>query len=132
MNELSLATPSILFSAISLIMLAYTNRFLSYAQLIRNISAEYSINPTEKIRAQIHNLRRRLYMTRYMQVLGILSLFLCVICTLLIYIGLQTVAVWTFGAALVSLAVSLGISIAEIQISVRALEIHLDSVNEVV
>ncbi|MCC8019640.1 MAG: DUF2721 domain-containing protein [Rikenellaceae bacterium] len=129
MNELTLATPSILFSAISLIMLAYTNRFLSYATLIRSISAEYAVRPSEKIRAQISNLRRRLYMTRAMQILGILSLLLCVVCTFLIYVGLQTAAVWMFGVALISLAVSLAISIAEIQISVRALDIHLDSVN---
>ncbi|MCD8102813.1 MAG: DUF2721 domain-containing protein [Alistipes sp.] len=129
MDELSLATPSILFSAISLIMLAYTNRFLSYATLIRSISAEYAVKPSEKIRAQISNLRRRLYMTRAMQILGILSLLLCVVCTFLIYVGLQTAAVWMFGIALISLAVSLAVSIAEIQISVRALDIHLDSVN---
>ena len=95
MEELSLATPSILFSAISLIMLAYTNRFLSYAQLIRNISAEYHKNPSEHILHQIRNLRRRLYLTRSMQILGISSLLLCVVCTFFIYIGWQTVAIYT-------------------------------------
>ena len=130
MEELTLATPSILFSAISLIMLAYTNRFLSYAQVIRNISAEYAKEPTARIRRQIDNLRKRLYMTRAMQILGIMSLLLCVVCTFLIYIELQKAAVWTFAVALISLIVSLAISIAEIQISVRALEIHLDSIKK--
>ncbi|MCD7969743.1 MAG: DUF2721 domain-containing protein [Alistipes sp.] len=130
MEELTLATPSITFSAISLLMLAYTNRFLSYAQLIRTISAEYSVDPTERIRAQIDNLRRRMYLIRAMQILGITSLFLCVVCTFLIYIGLQTAAAWIFGIALVCLALSLAISIAEIQISVKALEIHLDSMEK--
>lgn len=128
MEELSLATPSITFSAISLLMLAYTNRFLSYAQLIRTISAEYSHTPTEKIRAQIHNLRRRMYLIRAMQILGISSLLLCVVCTFMIFVGWQMAAVWMFGIALIFLAGSLAISVAEIQISVKALEIHLDNI----
>ncbi|MCD8073378.1 MAG: DUF2721 domain-containing protein [Alistipes sp.] len=130
MEELSLATPSITFSAISLLMLAYTNRFLSYAQLIRTISAEYSIAPSERIRAQIHNLRRRMYLIRAMQILGISSLFLCVVCTFSIFVGWHTAAVWMFAVALILLAGSLAISVAEIQISVRALEIHLDSMEK--
>ncbi|MBE5033114.1 DUF2721 domain-containing protein [Gallalistipes aquisgranensis] len=126
MEELTLATPSILFSAISLIMLAYTNRFLSYAQVIRNISAEYRKTPSREVLHQIKNLKKRLYLTRSMQILGIFSLFLCVVCTFFIYVGWQMAAVYIFAAALISLIVSLGISIREILISVRALEIHLE------
>ena len=37
MEQLTLTTPALLFSAISLIMLAYTNRFLAYAAIIRNL-----------------------------------------------------------------------------------------------
>ncbi len=125
MEELTLATPSILFSAVSLIMLAYTNRFLAYAQIIRNISAEYQKTQSPSIPPQIANLRRRLYMMRTMQILGILSLLLCVASTFLIYVGHQKGAVWLFAVALVSLIVSLGVSIVEIQISCKALDIHL-------
>lgn len=130
MDELTLATPSILFSAISLIMLAYTNRFLSYAQVVRNLSAEYEKHPSPSALPQIDNLKKRLYLTRSMQILGILSLLLCVVCTFFIYIGWQDAAIWTFAAALISLIVSLGVSIREIVISVRALEIHLDSIKK--
>lgn len=126
MEELTLATPSILFSAISLIMLAYTNRFLSYAQVIRNISATDSAGP--EVQGQLDNLRKRLYLTRSMQILGILSLLLCVVCTFFIYIGWQMAAVYIFAVALLSLIWSLAISIREIIISVSALEIHLNSV----
>lgn len=129
MEELSLSTPSILFSAISLIMLAYTNRFLAYASVIRALSAEQRAKPSAHIAAQIANLRRRLYLTRTMQILGIFSLLLCVLCTFLIYVGFNESAGWTFGIALLLLVVSLGVSIAEIQISVRALETHLDGLD---
>lgn len=100
MEELTLTTPSILFSAISLIMLAYTNRFLAYASVIRNLKKEHESNPSPITQQQMDNLRRRLHMTRSMQIYGVSSLLLCVVCTLLIYIGLQKTAVYTFGAAL--------------------------------
>lgn len=125
MEELNLSTPALLFSAVSLILLAYTNRFLSYAQLVRTLKEQYVQKHSEVTAAQIDNLRRRLYLTRSMQVLGITSLFLCVITMFLIYIGFHTTAVYVFGIALLLLIASLGISIWEIHISVKALEIHL-------
>lgn len=128
MQELTLTTPSILFSAISLIMLAYTNRFLAYAAVIRNLRTEHEQNPTPMTQYQIDNLRKRLYMTRSMQVFGVSSLLLCVVCTFFIYIGWQETAIYVFGVALLLLVISLAISVREILISVRALEYRLDNV----
>lgn len=125
MEELTLTTPALLFSAVSLIMLAYTNRFLSYAQLVRTLKDIYLQNHSKVTRAQIENLRRRLHLTRTMQVLGVSSLFLCVVTMFLLYVGFAILSLWVFGAALLLLIGSLGVSIWEIQISVRALEIHL-------
>ena len=121
MEELTLTTPSILFSAISLIMLAYTNRFLAYAQVIRNLKKEHEERPSPIARQQIDNLRKRLYMARSMQLFGVSSL---------VYVGLQRAAVYSFGVALALLCISLAISIRELLISVRALEIHLDNVED--
>ena len=117
MEELTLTTPALLFSAVSLILLAYTNRFLSYAQLVRTLKEQHLQHPSKVTRAQIDNLRRRLHLTRTMQILGVTSLFLCVVTMFL--------SAYVFGAALLLLIGSLGVSIWEIQISVRALEIHL-------
>ena len=86
MEELTLTTPSILFSAISLIMLAYTNRFLAYAQVIRNLKGEHENRPSAMTKLQLDNLRKRLYMARSMQIYGVISLLLCVVCTFFIYI----------------------------------------------
>ena len=124
MEELSLTTPALLFSAVSLILLAYTNRFLSYAQLVRTLKEQHLQHPSKVTRAQIDNLRRRLHLTRTMQLL-VTSLFLCVETMFLIYVGLMLLSAYVFGAALLLLVGSLGVSIWEIQISVRALEIHL-------
>ncbi len=130
MEELTLITPSVLFSAISLLMLAYTNRFLSYAQLVRTLKDKYIENPDAVKAAQIANLRKRLYLTRAMQMLGISSLFLCVITMFLIYIGVKLLSVYVFGLALILLIISLGISVREIQISVRSLELHLSDMDK--
>ena len=125
MEEFTLTTPALLFSAISLILLAYTNRFLSYAQLVRILKVKYEENPSAVAAAQIANLRKRLYLTRTMQELGIASLFMCVVSMFLIYIDLYTFSAYVFGLALMLLIGSLAVSLREIQISTHALELHL-------
>lgn len=126
---LDLTTPSLLFSAISLILLAYTNRFLSYASVVRALKEKHQQTHDPKDIAQIANLRKRLYLTRSMQILGILSLLLCVIAMFFIYVSWQIFAVWIFGIALLLLAASLCVCIWEINISVKALEIHLEDIS---
>ena len=126
---LDLTTPSLLFSAISLILLAYTNRFLSYASVVRTLKEKHQQTHDPKDIAQIANLRKRLYLTRSMQILGILSLLLCVIAMFFIYVSWQIFAAWIFGIALLLLAASLCVCIWEIDISVKALEIHLEDIS---
>lgn len=126
---LDLTTPSLLFSAISLILLAYTNRFLSYASIVRALKEKHQQTHDPKDIAQIANLRKRLYLTRSMQILGILSLLLCVIAMFFIYVSWQVFAAWIFGIALLLLAASLCVCIWEINISVKALEIHLEDIS---
>ena len=126
---LDLTTPSLLFSAISLILLAYTNRFLSYASVVRALKEKHQQTHDPKDIAQIANLRKRLYLTRSMQILGILSLLLCVIAMFFIYVSWQVLAAWIFGIALLLLAASLCVCIWEINISVKALEIHLEDIS---
>ena len=127
--EIDLTTPALLFSAISLIMLAYTNRFLSYAQLVRTLKDQYRENHSAVTAAQIANLRKRLYLTRAMQVTGIGSLLFCVVSMFLMYIQFYLISVYIFGLALVLLIISLGISVREIYISVKALELHLSDMD---
>lgn len=126
MEEFSLVTPTLLFSAVSLIMLAYTNRFLSYAQLVRNLKDKYVKDRSEVTAAQIANLRKRLNLTRSMQILGISSLFCCVVSMFFCFISLRITAIFIFGIALLLLISSLGLSIRELVISTKALEIHLN------
>ncbi len=131
MNEaFTLTTPALLFSAISLIFLAYTNRFMAYTAVIRNLYRQYKENPTSVLKGQIENLRRRLYLIRTMQIFGVASLFLCVVTMFLIFVGTKLVAAYVFGVALIMLCISLAISLGEIQISVKSMELHLSNMEE--
>lgn len=125
MEELTLITPTFLFSAVSLILLAYTNRFLSYAQLVRTLKDKYMIDRSAITHAQIMNMKKRLALTKYMQLSGVMSLLLCVATMFLIYLGAQLISAYIFGLALLLLIISLGLSVWEIQISVKSLKIHL-------
>ena len=130
MEELTLSTPALLFSAISLIMLAYTNRFLAYAAVIRNLHDIYLERKEESLIRQIKNLKLRLNLTRWMQIFGISSLLFCVLTMFLIYIHQQNMAVWIFGFALILLIISLALLIKEIQISAQALQYHTADIEE--
>ena len=130
MNELTLTTPALLFSAISLIMLAYTNRFLAYAAVIRNLHSIYKESHDPTLLRQIKNLKLRLNLTRWMQVFGISSLLLCVLTMFLTYVEQQSAAVYIFGVALLLLIVSLALLIKEIQISTQALQFHISDIED--
>tara|TARA_B100000767_G_C19565121_1_gene450771 strand:+ start:270 stop:677 length:408 start_codon:yes stop_codon:yes gene_type:complete len=130
MEELSLTTPALLFSAISLIMLAYTNRFLAYAAVIRNLHDIYLQRKEASLLRQIKNLKLRLNLTRWMQIFGISSLLFCVVTMFLIYVHIYAIAVWIFGFALILLIISLALLIKEIQISAQALQHHIADIEE--
>ena len=125
MEELTLITPTFLFSAVSLILLAYTNRFLAYTSLVRNLKVKYVENKSSVTKAEIENLKKRLKLTRLMQLYGVASLLLCVATMFLIYIGLQTVSAVIFAVALLFLIISLALSVWEINISSKSIQIHL-------
>jgi hypothetical protein len=130
--ELTLTTPAILFPAISLLMLAYTNRFLALANLIRNLHAKFIQNgENEKVViAQLKNLRLRIKLIKYMQGLGVLSIFLCVLCMIFLYINYALVAQLIFGLSLLVFLASLSLSLIEINISTNALEFELSDMEE--
>jgi hypothetical protein len=129
---ISINTPALLFPAITLLMLAYTNRFLALATLIRNLHAKYKTihEDREIIKAQIRNLSRRLMLIKQMQASGISSFFLCVLSMLFFYLDYQFIAFTTFGLSLVLLLLSLALSLNEIYISTKALDIELKDMLE--
>lgn len=129
--ELSITTPALLFPAISLLMLAYTNRFLALASLIRKLHDKYKKEPDQKhIVTQIRNLRTRIRLIRSMQAAGVVSFLFCVICMYCIFRGWEQASYWIFAMSMVSFMLSLVLSLIEITLSTRALEIALRDMEE--
>jgi len=131
MIEIDINTPALLFPAITLLMLAYTNRFLSLASLVRKLHEEYNRGDREKnILKQIKNLRSRLNLIRYMQAFGILSFLCCVLCMYTIYNNWMFMAHWIFGGSLVFLTLSIILSLLEINKSTKAIELLMGDIEE--
>lgn len=122
---LQIATPALLFPAISLLFLSFTNRFLHLAALIRQLHADWLEREDETLMMQISNLRKRLTLIRWMQFLGAVSLFLCVVSMVAVMGELQWLAVPCFGAALGLMGLSLACLTVEVWISGGALRILL-------
>ncbi|MEI1280600.1 DUF2721 domain-containing protein [Leptospira venezuelensis] len=126
MEVLTYNTPGILFPAISLLMLAFTNRFFGLTSLVRQLLDKYREHQDSALIAQIQNLKIRISQIRSAQAFGILSLTFCTI-------SISLVAIWNMGAwyffgfSLVSMLISLMYSLIEIQLSVKALEIEIET-----
>jgi hypothetical protein len=123
--DFNFTTPGLLFPAVSLLLLAYTNRFLALATVIRQLLRDYKTNPAPAYLAQINNLRRRIRLTRNMQFAGVSSLLLCTACIFLLFYEELVLAEVFFAASLLLMMFSLILSLMEIQISVKALDLHL-------
>jgi Protein of unknown function (DUF2721) len=131
MLEININTPALLFPAITLLMLAYTNRFLSLATLVRKLHEEYIRGEKEKnILAQIKNIRSRINLIRYMQGFGVLSFLCCVLCMYVLFRGWVIVAHWIFAGSLICLLISIVLSLIEINKSTRAIELVLSDIEE--
>jgi hypothetical protein len=126
--EFSITTPAVLFPAISLLLLAYTNRFLAISTLIRNLKKQFQEDGEQHILGQIRNLRRRIFLIRNMQWLGVFALFLCVLSMFAIFENQPKIARYMFTAGMVSLILSLAISLREIHLSVIALNLEMTDI----
>lgn len=123
---ISINTPALLFPAISLIMLAYTNRFLALAAVVRNLHDRTKTGePNPVLHAQIKNLRYRLKLIKAMQFLGVLSFLLALVCMYFIYSEQAMPSEVSFAISIILFAGSLFLSLLEIQVSTKALELEL-------
>ena len=123
--EFTFSTPALLFPAVSLLFISYTNRFVSYADLVRRLHERWRSEGSPVLAKQIRNLRSRIKLIRNMQISGGFSLLLCVICMILLFFGMMMAAELAFILALVLMLVSLGLLVYEVSISVNALNLQL-------
>jgi len=128
--DINLTTPALLFPTVSLLMLAYTNRFLTLATIIRNLYDRYNTAHDDNLLGQITNLRYRVYLIRNMQIFGVLSLLMCVVSMFALFAGWILAGQWSFAIALFFMIISMLISLRELQISVGALDLLLTDLEE--
>lgn len=124
--DFTIGTPALLFPAISLLMLAFTNRFLAVAAVIRSLHQSYRATSDPALLTQVRHLRDRVHLIRQMQFFAILSILVDFLSMLLLFAGSTILAKIAFGAALLLMMASLVISALEIHISVKALEMHVE------
>ena len=130
--DINLTTPALLFPTVSLLMLAYTNRFLTLATIIRGLYDRYNNDErqNQNLLGQITNLRYRVYLIRNMQIFGVLSLLFCVVSMFALFAGWVLAGQWSFAIALILMIVSMLISLRELTISVGALDLLLTDLEE--
>jgi Protein of unknown function (DUF2721) len=129
--ELTISTPALLFSTVSLLMIAFTNRFLAISNLVRELHREFREDPNDKfIILQIRILQKRIKLIRNMQVTIIVSMLMSAVCMLMIFLGEQIIARWLFAGALLLQIIALTISAIEVTQSMNAMEIELHDMKE--
>jgi hypothetical protein len=124
---MNLTEPAILFGSISLLLLAYTNRFLALASLVRALNRSQDEIGLQR---QIDNLRQRIALIKNMQAFGILSFLLCTLAMFAIFLNSVRAGEFLFGLSVVALLISLTLSLYEIVISTRALNVVLDGIED--
>ena len=127
---LTITMPAILFPAISLILLAYTVKLIHLGGLVRTMKSQYMQSHNQALLSQLANLRKRIYLIRDMQALGIGSFIFSVFCMLLLFVGYLEIAKYSFGVSLVLLLIALYLSFREIYISAAALKIEIEGMDK--
>lgn len=128
--EFSISTPALLFPAISLLMLGFTNRFLAVAALIRQHIRLYQENRDENILGQIRNFQKRLRIIKYTQASGVTSFLFCTVSMFFVFLRIQTAAEISFILSLVTMIISLLLSLEEIFLSIGALNIEMKGIQD--
>lgn len=128
--EMSITTPSLLFPAISLLLLAYTNRFVVLTNVIRQLSGVEDEGRKDMVRRQINNLRKRLQIIRAMQTFGVLAFVLCTMAMFALFLHWMVAGKILFGLSLILLVVSLLFSLYEVQISTTAINIEIEKLTK--
>lgn len=128
----TIQTPALLFPTVSLLMLAYTNRFLGITSVIRKLHADMSRD--EKNHAfylsQINSLSQRIGLIILAQKTGVSALLSCVLSMVAIFFNIQ-VSIGLFALALTFMASSLIFIFRELSISKQALAYILEDCKKI-
>ena len=128
--DLNISTPGLIFPSISFLLIAYSNRFLAIATLIRDLKTKFSENKAEILLKQIKNLRYRLKLIRWMQAVAVFGMLLALLSIFSLYLELDLIGKIFFVSAVISITTSLSIALVEIMFSGRALDLELEDIQD--
>lgn len=128
--EISISTPTFLFPAVSLLLLAYTNRFLALSNIVRMLSKSYEAGNDHNVIEQIENLTKRIRLIKITQALGVLSLLVCCISIFFLFANFYMAGKIAFGLSIIIMALSLSYALKEISLSGIALKLELEHIRK--
>ena len=124
--SLSITDPAFLFPGISLLFLAYTNRYLALANVIRALNHSVDEHHSANLIEQIQSLHMRITLIKYMQAFGVVAFLFCVLAMLSLMWQQQIAGEILFVSSLAAMFVSLLLSLTEVLKSGHSLKIELD------
>lgn len=123
---LSITDPAFLFPGISLLFLAYTNRYLAIAGIIRALNVDIEDRDAPNRVKQIQSLHLRITLIKYMQAFGVIAFLFCVFSMLSLMLEQQRAGEVLFACSLFAMVISLLLSLTEVMRSGQSLKMELD------
>ena len=122
---------ALMFPAIPLIMAVYSNRFHTLSSLIRKIHDEFVFekHTPPEWKAQLINLDNRIVVIKYAIMFAAFGFLFNMLTLFALYLESLSTARIIFGTCCLSMMISIVFFIREIQISTKALKLHLSDMD---
>ena len=122
---------ALMFPAIPLIMNVYSTRFHTLSALIRKIHDEYVFekHTPPEWKDQLKNLNDRIGVLKYSIMFGAFGFLFNMVTVFALYLDELFIARFIFGSCCLSIMISIIFFIREIQISTKALKLHLSDMD---
>ena len=122
---------ALMFPAIPLIMSVYSNRFHTLSSLIRKIHDEFVFekHTPPEWKAQLINLDNRIVVIKYAIMFAAFGFLFNMLTVFALYLESLSTARIIFGTCCLSMMISIVFFIREIQISTKALKLHLSDMD---
>ena len=122
---------ALMFPAIPLIMSVYSNRFHTLSSLIRKIHDEFVFekHTPPEWKAQLMNLDSRIVVIKYSIMFAAFGFLFNMLTVFALYLESLLIARFIFGSCCLSMMISIVFFIREIQISTKALKLHLSDMD---
>ena len=122
---------ALMFPAIPLIMSVYSNRFHTLSSLIRKIHDEFVFekHTPPEWKAQLMNLDNRIVVIKYSIMFAAFGFLFNMLTVFALYLESLFIARFIFGSCCLSMMISIVFFIREIQISTKALKLHISDMD---